>query len=153
MSVRIHIDGALPRLLGLSRPRLKSAAIAFAAAAERLAKTPFREVTIVLQEDSASDAAHRAILNVAGATDVITQRYEPIAGEEPGVYGELYVNCCEALRKAPKSKAWSPAKELLLYVAHGFDHLAGSDDLTAAQYRRMRSRELRWLNRWLKENP
>ncbi|MBQ3810327.1 MAG: hypothetical protein II839_05855, partial [Kiritimatiellae bacterium] len=40
---------------------------------------------------------------------------------------------------------WNADAELALYLAHGFDHLAGSDDATAAGYRAMRRRELRWL--------
>ena len=66
--------------------------------------------------------------------------------EEPGLYGELFVNTDQALRAAPKRKGWSPAKELLLYVAHGMDHLSGADDCAEADYNRMRRRELKWLN-------
>ena len=66
-------------------------------------------------------------------------------GEEPGVYGELYVNCARALSAAPKRKGWSPAKELLLYVAHGMDHLSGADDHSSRDRAAMRRRELRWL--------
>ena len=82
---------------------------------------------------------------VEGATDVITQRYDAMPGEPAGVYGELYVNVDQALRVAPKRRGWSPAKELLLYVAHGMDHLSGADDLNPRDYDRMRRRELRWL--------
>jgi len=31
-------------------------------------------------------------------------------------------------------------------VAHGMDHLSGADDLTPADYDRMRRRELAWLS-------
>ncbi|MBR2839203.1 MAG: rRNA maturation RNAse YbeY, partial [Kiritimatiellae bacterium] len=92
-----------------------------------------------------SAEAHAAINGAEGPTDVITQRYDPMPGEAPGVYGELYVNVDQALRAAPRRRGWSPAKELLLYVAHGIDHLSGADDLDSAGYRRMRRRELGWL--------
>ena len=82
---------------------------------------------------------------VWGPTDVITQRYDAMPGEPEGVYGELYVNVDQALRVAPKRRGWSPAKELLLYVAHGMDHLSGADDLKPRDYDRMRRRELGWL--------
>ena len=131
--------------MGLTRAELKAAAQLFAARSSAHIGVPFREVTVVLQDDSASDAAHRAIMNVAGATDVITQGYEAIPPEPEGIYGELYVNCDQALRVAPKRRGWSVAKELLLYVAHGMDHLSGADDHSPRDYARMRRRELAWM--------
>jgi len=143
--MRITIDGILPKSLGLTRAELKVAAATFAARSSARIGIAFREVTVVLQDDASSDVAHRAIMNVAGATDVITQRYEAIPPEPEGIYGELYVNCDQALRVAPKRRGWSPAKELLLYIAHGMDHLSGADDHDPNDYARMRRRELRWL--------
>ena len=125
--------------------RVKAAAEYFALRSAARSGLDFREVTVVLQDDAGSDAAHRAIMNVAGATDVITQRYDAMPGEEPGVYGELYVNVERAARAAPLRAGWDTGKELLLYVAHGMDHLSGEDDLDPAGRRRMRRRELRWL--------
>jgi probable rRNA maturation factor len=84
-------------------------------------------------------------MDVCGATDVITQRYDAMPGEEPGVYGELYVNVERAVSAAPAREGWSAEKELLLYVAHGMDHLSGEDDLDDAGRMRMRRRELKWL--------
>jgi rRNA maturation RNase YbeY len=141
----VEIDGTLPRALALPRASLRAAAAYFASRSAARARVPFRAVTVILQDDAASDAAHRAILSVSGATDVITQRYDPMPGEAPGVYGELYVNCDRALAAASPRGGWSPAKELLLYVAHGMDHLTGEDDTTPAGFARMRRRELSWL--------
>ena len=143
--MKIAIDGTLPKSLGLTKTELKSAAAFFAARSSARIGVPFREVTVVLQDDAASDEAHRAIMAVEGATDVITQGYEAIPPEPEGIYGELYVNCDQALRVAPKRKGWSAAKELLLYVAHGMDHLSGADDHSPRDYARMRRRELGWL--------
>ena len=84
-------------------------------------------------------------MGVEGATDVVTQAYDAIPPESPGLFGELFVNVDQALRAAPKRKGWSAAKELLLYVAHGMDHLSGADDMDDAGYRAMRRRELGWL--------
>lgn len=145
LSCHVIIDGELPRSLGLKKADLKSAALHFAERSSSRCGMPFCEVTIVLQDDVASDEAHRAIMNVEGATDVITQGYDAMPGEPIGVYGELYVNVDQAIRVAPKRSGWSSAKELLLYVAHGMDHLSGADDHSPKDYSRMRRRELGWM--------
>jgi ssRNA-specific RNase YbeY (16S rRNA maturation enzyme) len=88
---------------------------------------------------------HLAVNGVEGPTDAITQGYDPMPGEAPGVYGEVYVNCDRALKAAPKRRGWSPAKELLLYIAHGIDHLSGADDFLPKDYQAMRRRELLWI--------
>ena len=140
------VDGTLPRKLGLTKSGLKRAAAFFAAKSSVRIGVPFRAVTVVLQDDDFSAEVHLAINGAEGATDVITQRYDAMPGEAEGVYGELYVNVDQALRVAPKRRGWSMAKELLLYVAHGMDHLSGADDLKPRDYDRMRRRELNWLS-------
>ena len=139
------VDGVLPRNVGLNRPELKAAAEFFAAKSGARIGVPFQAVTVILQDDGFSAEVHEAINGGTGPTDVITQRYDAMPGEAEGVYGELYVNVDQALRVAPKRRGWSPAKELLLYVAHGMDHLSGADDLKPRDYDRMRRRELNWL--------
>ena len=147
MKCKVTIDGALPRRLGISRAELRSAAESFAARSSSRVNVPFRSVAVVLQDDVFSAEVHLAINGAEGATDVVTQRYDAMPGELPGVYGELYVNCDQAERAAPRRKGWSAARELLLYVAHGMDHLSGADDLTPADRARMRRRELSWIRR------
>lgn len=114
-------------------------------------------IDVVLHGDRASAAAHFAAMGVRGPTDVITLRYD--ATPLSPTRGELLVNPVEARRAAAargapggpallpgeESLAWSADAELALYLAHGFDHLAGSDDAAAADFRAMRRRELRWL--------
>ena len=146
--MRIEITGALPRGCGLTRRALESAARAFADASRRRlgASAPvWHEVVVHLVRDCESDAMHRAIMGVAGATDVITQAYDSIPPEPSGLFGEIFVNLDQAARVAPKRDGWSVAREILLYVAHGMDHLSGADDHDPADYVRMRRRELRWL--------
>ena len=142
----VSVDGRLPKEFGLSRGELKAAAEFFAGLSSARVRTPFREVAVVLQNDVESDAVHQAVMGVVGATDVITQRYDSMPSEPDGVYGEIYVNCERAISAAPRRRGWSAAKELLLYVAHGMDHLSGADDMTPVDYARMRRRELRWLD-------
>ena len=146
MGCRILIDGKLPRSFGLAKAELKAAAAFFAARSSARIGVPFRAITVILQDDAFSAEVHEAINGAKGPTDVITQRYDAMPGEPDGVYGELYVNADQALRVAPKRRGWSSAKELLLYVAHGMDHLSGANDLKPRDYDRMRRRELRWLN-------
>ena len=127
---------------------LKRLAHALGARAE--ARTPgeaWREVTVHLLDDAGIAPVNAAILAHEGATDVITQRYEPFPGEPAGVIGELFVSVERAVRAAPRRAGWSPDRELALYVAHGFDHLTGADDATPAERARMRRRELGWLGR------
>ena len=142
---KVTVEGALPRKLGLTKGELKSAAAFFAGRSSARIGASFRAVAVVLQDDAFSAEVHEAINGAEGPTDVITQRYDAMPGEAEGVYGELYVNVDQALRVAPKRRGWSAAKELLLYVAHGMDHLSGADDLKPRDYDRMRRRELRWL--------
>lgn len=144
-SCRISVEGALPRGIGVTKKEVASFARLLAGKASSFAAEPFREVVIVLQDDEFSAVTHEAINGVSGPTDVTTQRYDAMPGEESGVYGELYVNACRAMASAPRRKTWSPAKELLLYIAHGMDHLAGADDRGERQYAAMRRRELKWL--------
>ena len=141
----VTVEGALPRSLGLSKAELKRAALAFAAKSSARIGVPFRAVAVILQDDAFSAETHAAINGAEGPTDVTTQGYDAMPGEPEGVYGELYVNVDQAVRAAPKRRNWSAAKELLLYVAHGMDHLSGADDLAPEDYVRMRRRELKWL--------
>lgn len=146
---RIIIDGVSLRGTGLKKTTLAEAARYFAFRSASRIKLPFREVTVVLQDDISSDEAHQAIMNVCGATDVITQRYDAMPGEEDGVYGELYVNVQRAVSYAKNCPRWSAENEVLLYVAHGMDHLSGADDMTETDRRKMRRRELAWIKAFL----
>ena len=142
---QVQIEGTLPKAFGLTKRELKAFATQLADASSRRIGIPFNDISVILQDDAFSAEVHLAINGVEGPTDVITQRYDPIPGEKAGVYGEIYVNCARALHSAPHSQNWNPTKELLLYIAHGMDHLSGADDLTPAQYQTMRRRELSWL--------
>lgn len=150
--MKVRVQGSLPRELNLTKSQVKSAAEFFAARSASRIHAVFQEIIVVVQDDAASDEAHRAIMGVAGATDVITQRYDAMPPEPDGVYGELYVNADHAMRYVAQMKrprrGWSAASEFLLYVAHGMDHLSGADDRDPADYLRMRRRELAWLRQF-----
>ncbi len=143
---RIAVEGSIPKAFGMSAAELRRAAAFFAMRSRaRVGNPRWNEVTVLLVRDAESDEAHRAIMGVAGATDVITQAYDSIPPEPEGLCGELIVNTDQALRAAPKRKGWSTAKELILYVAHGMDHLSGADDHSERGYLAMRRRELAWI--------
>lgn len=141
----VTVEGALPGGIGITKKAVSGAARFLAGKASSLAGEPFRDVTVILQDDVFSAVTHAAVNGTEGPTDVTTQRYDAMPGEEAGVYGELYVNAERALKAAPNRPGWSPAKELLLYIAHGMDHLTGADDHGEKQFARMRRRELAWL--------
>ena len=143
--IRVLLTGKLPKALGITRPCVVAAAQFFAERSRWRVGGIWYEVVVHLVRDAESDAAHRAVMGIPGATDVITQAYDAIPPEEPGLYGELFVNTDQTLRVAPKRCGWNPAKELLLYIAHGMDHLSGADDFSPADYARMRRRELGWI--------
>jgi len=143
--MHVNVVGHLPSAVGVERARVAAAARFFAERSRRRVGGTWHEVTVHLVRDEESDAMHRAIMGIVGATDVITQAYDAIPPEEPGLLGELFVNVDQALRAAPRRCGWCPAKELLLYIAHGMDHLSGADDHSPADYARMRRRELAWI--------
>ena len=143
--MRVVVTGSVPAGFGLAKAAVRAAAARFAARSRARVGGTWHEVVVHLVRDAASDARHRAIMGIAGATDVITQAYDAIPPEPPGLYGELFVNVDQARRAAPRRRGWSVAKELLLYVAHGMDHLSGADDRAPRDYAAMRRRELGWL--------
>ena len=143
--MKLTLVGRLPPDLGLARNEVKAAAERFAMRSCRRVGGVWHEVVVHLVDDAESDAMHRAIMGIPGATDVITQAYDAIPPEPPGLFGELFVNVDQARRAAPRRHGWSSAKELLLYIAHGMDHLSGADDHAPADRARMRRRELAWL--------
>ena len=145
--MRIIVNGKAPKVFGLERGAVRAAAAFFAERSRSRVGGTWHEVVVHLVHDAESDELHRAIMGISGATDVITQAYDAIPPEPPGLFGELFVNVDQALRRSPRRRGWSPAHELLLYVAHGMDHLSGADDHDETGYRAMRRRELNWLRR------
>ena len=144
--IHIEVEGRLPSGLGLSKAEVRSAAAFFAGRSRaRMGNPVWHEVVVHLVDDETSDSIHRAIMGISGATDVVTQAYDAIPPEPAGLLGEIFVNADQARRAAPKRSGWSVAKELLLYVAHGMDHLSGADDHSERGYLTMRRREMAWI--------
>lgn len=144
--MKVHLNNA-QRACRLDASALRRLAQGLGALAQARAPAdaPWHEVTVHLLDDAGIAPVNAAIMRHGGATDVITQRYEPCPGEPPGLLGELFVNVARAAARAPRRAGWSADRELALYLAHGFDHLTGADDATPAERARMRRRELGWL--------
>jgi len=100
------------------------------------------EVTLLLTGDAGITQTNREFFGKDRPTDVISFRYDPIPGEE-NFTGDLIVNIDRAVEEGPRHAG--AGAELALYIAHGFNHLAGNDDNTPARRAAMRRTELRRL--------
>ena len=122
-------------------------------AARRPPECPWAEVSVVLTDDAGITPVNRTFLDHARATDVITFTLAPMPGGGAGTCGEIHLNVERALEEGARrggSTALTTdnaADELALYLAHGCDHLTGANDRTRMEQRRMRRRELLWIQR------
>jgi rRNA maturation RNase YbeY len=111
------------------------------------------EVSVVLTDDAGIAPVNRIFLDHARATDVITFTLAPMPGGGAGTCGEIHLNVQRALAEGARRggstalTTGNAADELVLYLAHGCDHLTGANDRTLMQRRRMRRRELLWIRR------
>lgn len=96
------------------------------------------ELSLVFLTDAALARLHADFLDDPTTTDVITFEADPALGAA----GEICVSVDTAARYA-KDHRRPFAEELLLYVVHGWLHLAGYDDLQPARKRAMRRAEAR----------
>jgi probable rRNA maturation factor len=83
------------------------------------------EINVIFVSDARIAAIHRQYMSVEGPTDVITFEH-----------GEIVISVETAERQA-KTFASSFEHELRLYCVHGLLHLAGFDDLTDVEFKRM----------------
>ncbi|MGN1360518.1 MAG: rRNA maturation RNase YbeY [Kiritimatiellia bacterium] len=145
MQLRIVRASSKRTPLPLDKPDIRRAAAYFAMRSQRRmhANPAWESLTLVLMDDRSIAEANAAIMGHEGPTDVITQRYDSLPGEPPGLVGELYINLDETSRHA------NPPHEFLLYLAHGCDHLSGADDSTPPDRVKMRRRELGWIRDFL----
>jgi probable rRNA maturation factor len=103
------------------------------------------ELSVVFLTDAALAQLHDDFLDDPSITDVITFDGDPAFGSA----GEICVSADAAIRHLTASAqgrrfaAERFARELTLYLVHGWLHLAGYDDLVPAKKRRMRRAETR----------
>lgn len=101
---------------------------------------PAGELSIVFLRDAAIAKLHADFLSDPTPTDVITFEGHPTLG----VAGDICVSVDTAASYARHHRG-KFSHELLLYVVHGWLHLAGYDDRQPAKKRRMRAAEARAL--------
>jgi len=96
----------------------------------------------LLTDDDGITQYNREFFGKDRPTDVISFRGEPVPGED-GTTGDLIVNVERAVQEGPRHDGIDA--ELVLYIAHGFDHLSGADDDTPVRRAAMRRTEIRWI--------
>lgn len=107
------------------------------------------EVRVIWASPARMARLNRQFLGHEGATDVLSFRLAadtPRPPERGGrrLAGELYV-CPAVASRAASCYTTTPERELVLYVLHGFLHLAGEEDGAPGPRRRMRRLERRIL--------
>lgn len=103
------------------------------------------EVSVVLVDDDDITQTNREYFAKDRPTDVISFRYDPIPGEDDEWTGDLVVNVDRAMQEG--TARGDADYELALYIAHGFDHLAGAEDDTPEKRKKMRVTETAWLRK------
>ena len=145
-----RVDPAVVRVL----------AEAFSSFAAPLAKRHgapvYADVSITFLGDRDICRIHEEALGISGTTDVITLPYALAPGIPASA--EIFINATLAFSRGlnrtsldlvgdESRRTWSPSHELALYLAHGFDHLAGNDDQSSAGFTAMRKREIKWVEK------
>ncbi len=97
---------------------------------------PAGELSIAILDFAEMGALHERFFDDPSPTDVITFDGEVALGEA----GEICV-CADVARDYAAAHGRELVGELALYLVHGYLHLAGFDDRTAEDRRRMRAAE------------
>jgi len=130
MPVSVFLDLKAPKeLAAAAAPLAKAAALGLGA------KNARREVNLVLTDGPGIKTLNRRFLGKDRLTDVIAFNLQeaPVPGSP---WGEIYV-CVPVAARQAKAMEHSLLTELLILTTHGALHLAGMDDSTPLQRRRM----------------
>lgn len=95
------------------------------------------KLSLAVVDDEQMQELNDRFLAREDTTDVLSFAY---ADEAEDMEAEVVVNASEAIRQSA-SRGHSAHDELLLYVAHGFLHAVGYDDLEPGPAERMHDRE------------
>lgn len=103
----------------------------------------WKELSLVLTDNAGIRKIKRQFFDIDCVTDVISFSLQPQPADGGRRTAEIVVNVERACLEGKKRHGMD--YEFALYLAHGCDHLAGHDDRTIRDRRKMRRRELRWL--------
>ncbi len=140
MSRRVEV---VSRSRGFRAPVAKVRAAIRALDGMRWARCPAGELSVAFVGDAEIARVHGEFMDDPTVTDVITFPGDAPAGGEPFA-GEIVINVAQARREGP-AHGQSARAELLLYLVHGWLHLAGHRDTSRAQAEAMRRAEARAL--------
>lgn len=108
------------------------------------------EILLLLTNDDGIRKIKRQFFDVDCITDVISFSSRPQPADGGHRTAELVVNVERACLEGKKRRGME--HEFALYLAHGCDHLAGYNDRTIKERKKMRRRELLWLKKAAKIN-
>jgi len=140
MSRRVEV---VSRSRGFRAPVAKVRAAIRALDGMRWARCPAGELSVAFVGDAEIARVHGEFMDDPTVTDVITFPGDAPAGGEPFA-GEIVINVAQARREGP-AHGQSARAELLLYLVHGWLHLAGHRDTSRSQAEAMRRAEARAL--------
>ncbi len=100
-------------------------------------RAPQGTLSIAIFSDEALAKIHEDFMNNPAPTDVITFEGDEFDEDDAG---EICVSA-QMAKKMAKQFANTPSRELSLYVAHGYLHLAGVDDIAPEDAVKMRASE------------
>jgi probable rRNA maturation factor len=112
---------------------------------EKLLPVRLAELSVVFLDDLEMADLHGRLMDEPTPTDVLTLDYG-------GGNAEIFISLDTAHRQAAAHRN-TFSRELRLYLAHGLLHLAGYNDHTPAQIRRMRKAERMLLRNHRVQGP
>lgn len=130
------------RRKGFRAPSKAVGAVVAALDRQRWAKCPAGDLSVAFVGDKEIAKVHADFMDDPSVTDVITFVGEPNPLEP--FAGEIVINVDQARRAGPEHGQTARA-ELLLYLVHGWLHLAGYRDKKPAEAKAMRAAEARCL--------
>lgn len=144
---QVDIHKAHPKLRLVKREIEDAVAVLDDHAAKFQGGCPAGELSLAFLTDEGIAQVHGDFMNDPTTTDVITFEGIPSIGQA----GEICVSVDTAARyvgiiantASSQSRQRKFSAELILYLVHGWLHLAGYDDLQPAKKRRMRAAEKR----------
>ena len=131
------------RRKGFPAPLTKVSCVIAGLDLQRWAKCPKGMLSVVFVGDKEISQIHKTFMNDPSVTDVITFIGEAHPAEP--FAGEIVINVDQARRSGPEH-GQSAKSELLLYLVHGWLHLAGYRDKKPKEAKAMRAAEAKCLS-------